>query len=417
MTISVAHLTASRFFGGPERQMLELANALPAEIRSVFVSFAESGLCHTFCGHARNAGFEAIALQHDTPHLMAAYRELVAALRTAKADVLCCHGYKSNILGLPAARRLGIPIISVSHGWTGECSRVRLYEAIDRRILRWMDKVVCVSEAQAQKVRVAGVSANRCAVMHDAVRAERFADPESSYRDRLLTMFCESPTARLKKNVGAECVSAPTIIVGAAGRLSPEKGFSVLIDAARRICGTEQGGLTGGNEEHGTAVFGRAHSESSGTATPRGRFSAANVGFVLFGDGPLRDSLARQIVDAGLEGRFILAGFHADLDRYIPHLDLFVQSSFTEGLPNVVLEASAAGVAVVATDVGGTREIIQDGISGRLVPAGDSVAIAERIVETASDDQQRRAMAERGRKRVGDVFSFARQSRSYLGPI
>ena len=250
----IVHLTASRFFGGPERQMLDLGKALPPEIRSAFISCSETGLCRTFLKKVRQDGFEAIALRHDTPRLLAALRELVGVLRRPGANVLCCHEYKSNLLGLLAARRLHIPVISVSRGWTGECLRVRLYEGLDRRVLRWMDKVVCVSEAQAQKVRRAGVCDNKVTVIRNAVRPERFDNPDVAYRGQLLQMFPEPPQK----------------IVGAAGRLSLEKGFGILINGASQVVRT---GLS--------------------------------VGFVLFGDGPLRERLARQIAARGLEGKFL----------------------------------------------------------------------------------------------------------------
>jgi glycosyltransferase involved in cell wall biosynthesis len=141
--------------------------------------------------------------------------------------------------------------------------------------------------------------------------------------------------------------------------------------------------------------------------------STPDVGFVLFGDGPLRKPLARQIAARGLGDRFILAGFHSDLDRYFPHLDLFVQSSFTEGLPNVVLEAMAAGVPVVATAVGGTPEIIVDGVNGYLVPAGSPSALAEQTIRILIDDAQREAMGERARQRVEGAFSFMSQAQAY----
>ena len=75
----------------------------------------------------------------------------------------------------------------------------------------------------------------------------------------------------------------------------------------------------------------------------------------------------------------VLGGFRGDLDRFLPHFDMLVLPSFTEGLPNVVLEACAASVPVVATAVGGTPEVIEDGVSGLLVPPGDADALAERI--------------------------------------
>src|SRR4051812_36187577 len=113
----VVHLTASTLFGGPERQMLGLAHALAAPCRSAFLSFAEGGHCHAFLDEARRQGFLAQALQHDTPHLLGAVRELGELLGDLRADVLCCHGYKANLLGRLAARRLRVPVVAVSRGW------------------------------------------------------------------------------------------------------------------------------------------------------------------------------------------------------------------------------------------------------------------------------------------------------------
>src|SRR4051812_18444069 len=203
----IAHLTASTFYGGPERQMLGLADALvESGVESVFVSFAEKGRCRPFLNRAARAGYVALELDHDTPWLRAAARDLTEHLTRFQPNVLFCHGYKANLIGRIAARRCGIPAVAVSRGWTQENWRVRLYEAIDRRHLRWMDRVVAVSESQAAKVRRCGVAPERVHVIHNAVDPDRFTDPDPVYRAKLLRYF-RQPPAR---------------IIGAAGRLSPE---------------------------------------------------------------------------------------------------------------------------------------------------------------------------------------------------
>jgi glycosyltransferase involved in cell wall biosynthesis len=360
--MNVVHLTASTLFGGPERQMLGLAGALAGECRSVFLSFAEGGRCGAFLAEARRQGFEAATLEHDTPHLRAATRDLAAALRRTGADVLLCNGYKASLLGRVAARRAGVPAVAVSRGWTAESWKVRLYEAADRVNLRWMDRVVCVSEGQAAKVRRAGVPGGRVVVIRNAIRAERFDDPDPAYRERLLGLFPDPPRR----------------IVGAAGRLSPEKGFGVLVEAARRVLREDPA-----------------------------------AGVVLFGDGALRVALARQVEAAGLAGRFVLAGFRADLDRYIPWLDVMALPSFTEGLPNVVLEACAAGVPVVATAVGGVPEVIADGENGYLTPPGDAKALARCLLAVLRAEDGGRGMGEAGRRRVREEFTFEAQAAAY----
>src|SRR5947208_8213776 len=181
----IVHLTASAFFGGPERQMLGLAAALPPGYASTFLSFAEGGRCRPFLAVARAAGFDAAELTNDAPNLRAAVRELTAFLRGNFADALVTNGYKSNLLGRPAARAAGVPVVSVSRGWTGENLKVRCYEAVDRLHLRFMDRVVCVSSGQAERVRQSGVPAERVRVIRNAARPRAFAHPDPITRDRL----------------------------------------------------------------------------------------------------------------------------------------------------------------------------------------------------------------------------------------
>ena len=359
---TIVHLTASPCFGGPERQMLELGLECASDFRSIYLTFREEDRCWAFVENARTRGFQSLALRNDMPRLWATYQELSQLLKSAAASVVLCHGYKSNLLGLLAARAVGIPAVSVSRGWTRESPAVRLYEALDRRVLRWMDHVVGVSDAQAEKVRRAGVRSRHITTIRNAVRFERFGAPDPSDRKRLEDMF-ERPVSR---------------IVGAAGRLSPEKGFDVLLRAASLL----------------------AHSNPE-------------IGLVWFGDGPLFGQATRQIEAAQLNGSLVLAGYRADLDRLLPHFDLLALPSYTEGLPNVALEALAARVPVVATCVGGIPEIVEDGRSGFLVPAGDSESLAKRIVDALSCEQRRIAMGEHGRRRVIEEFTFEAQAAAY----
>jgi glycosyltransferase involved in cell wall biosynthesis len=360
--MNVVHLTASPFYGGPERQMLGLALSLPAQVRSTFLSFAERGLCRPFLEQARHRGFESVELRANTPRFRAAVQELTGHLRRLRADVLCCHGYKADLLGWLAARRVGVPAVAVSRGWTACTWRVRVYERLDRLSLHAMNAVVCVSEGQAAKVRRAGVAPGRVHVIRNAIHTERFRAPDPAYRGRLRALF-PRPVR---------------LVVGAAGRLSPEKGFGQLVEAAPPVL--------------------RQYPDA---------------GFVLFGDGPLRQEIADRIEALGLGDRVILAGFCDDLDGFLPALDVLALPSFTEGLPNVVLEAFAARVPVVATAVGGTPEVVDDGVSGYLVPPGDPDALARRLQELLGDEGRRQQMGQRGYERVRAEFSFEAQARQY----
>src|SRR3989442_734225 len=108
---------ASPFFGGPERQMLGLASSLPQGYRTVFLSFAEGGRCGALLEQVRRSSFEGQALAGNFPNIPRAAREVARHLRRLRADVVCCSGYKPDVLGWLAARQAGVPCVSVSHGW------------------------------------------------------------------------------------------------------------------------------------------------------------------------------------------------------------------------------------------------------------------------------------------------------------
>ncbi len=364
--MNLVHLTASTFFGGPERQMLGLALALPDRVRTTFATFPEGGRGGTFLTEVGNHGFATAPLKNDFPKVFASVREIAELLRATACDVLICHGYKAHVLGRLAARRTGIPAVAVSRGWTGETRKVKVYEWLDRRHLQFMDHVVCVSDGQAEKVRRwCRVPANRMSVIRNSARLGAFEHTDPGGRDRLLGFF------------GSD-ITVSQVVVG-AGRFSPEKGFGVLVEAADAII--------------------RANS---------------SAGVVLFGEGPLRGELERRVAELGLSRRVVLPGFRTDLDSLIGAADVVVLPSYTEGLPNVALEASAAGVPVVATAVGGTPEAIADHVNGFLVPPGQPAAIANRVGELLRDPPLRAVFGAAGRLRMRELFTFQAQAAAYL---
>jgi len=358
----VVHLLASPFFGGPERQMLGLAPHLGADVKSIYLSFAERGLAQPFIDEVRRRGYRGDLLARNTPRLFACVTEVAAYLRSVRADLLCCSGYKPDIVGWPAARRVGIPVMGVAHGWTAVTRKVRVYEAVDRWVLSRMDAVACVSRDQADRARRAGVPGSKIVVIANAIGEEAFVNPDPAVRAEIAGWF----------------PSPPRLLIGTAGRFSPEKGFGVLVDAA--------------------AIVVRERTD---------------VGFVIFGDGPLRATIERAVSDRGLGRHVVLAGFRDDLARFLPNLDLAVMSSFTEGLPVFLLEASAAGLPVVATSVGGIPDVIVDGQTGWLVPPGESARLAERMLAILNEPERRRIMADAARERVRREFAASAMGRRY----
>ncbi|MGL4514607.1 MAG: glycosyltransferase family 4 protein [Lacipirellulaceae bacterium] len=363
----VVQLLASPFYGGPERQVLGMSCALPEPWETTFLSFAEGGKSSDFVGRARAAGFEAEVLQSNWPHFRRAAREVADWIAKRDADVLCTNGYKPDLLGLLAARRAGVPAVSIAHGWTGATWKVRLNEWADARAMARFDAVVGVSEATTRIVRRAGVPATLSVTIPNAVNVGELAPKNEVDRRTLVGCFPQPPR----------------LVLVAAGRLSPEKGVEVLLEAAS-------------------------------IALPR--ITAAggpDLGIAVFGGGVLREALEADIARRRLGGRVVLGGFRNDLDRLLPQADGFVLSSHTEGLPVVLLEAMGAGVAPIATDVGGVGEVVLNNETGLLVPPADPRAFADAIVRLVTDEGLRSRIAARARALVVERHAHELQAQRF----
>lgn len=353
---------ASPFFGGPERQVLGLARALRPKTETVFLSFTEGGQSHDFMSRAAEAGFATVDLENNWPHMRRCKQEIASKLVELNVDVVCCNGYKPDILGVAAARSIGVPSISIAHGWTSATTKVRINEWLDKRSMRWFDRVVGVSKEQSRRVIASGVPESKVVTIHNGVDPSEMGSANDADRSTLESLFDQRPE---------------TIFLS-AGRLSPEKGFDVLIDAMQRVVA-----------------------------------KCPQAGLVIFGGGPLESDLRRQISFCGLQRSVVLGGFRDDLNQLIPQSDGFVLSSRTEGLPVILLETMAAGVASVVTPVGGVGELVRDRVEGIHAPVESSGRLADSIIEMAQDSSLRRAMGQASRNRIDDGFTHGQQAQKF----
>jgi glycosyltransferase involved in cell wall biosynthesis len=352
----ICHLIASAFVGGPEKQILEVSSRLVRAGWTVIVgSFRENRPFVPIIEAARAQGFGTFMVDTRSPFNPGSVGQLRRFLEQHRIELLITHGYKSNMVGYAAARGTSFVQVPIVRGYTAEDWKVRLYERLDRRLLRRFGLVLCVSEGTKRRMIGHGLDSEHIRVLHNAVDPGHAVKPID-----LRTEFHLPPETR---------------VLVAAGRLSPEKGHRDLVDAVCRL----------------KAVQPPIH-------------------LLILGSGKEEPRLRRQIRDGGLEDRVHLAGFRDDVPCYLAGADLVVNPSLTEGLPNVLLEALAVGAPVVATDVGGTGELIIPQQTGWLVPPGSAVAMAEAIDHALSHPAQAREMAERGRRLVSRSFSFSSQA-------
>jgi glycosyltransferase involved in cell wall biosynthesis len=171
---------------------------------------------------------------------------------------------------------------------------------------------------------------------------------------------------RMRESIGIP-LDAP--VLGAIGRLESEKRFDLLLEIAAAL---------------DTRAF-----------------------VVIAGDGSLRPALERQAAALGISDRVKLLGLRRDPADVHHAFDVYVQTSEREGIPNALLEAMAVGTAIVATDVGGTRELITDGVHGRLAPRADLAALTAAVRDTLNDPKGAAARVQAARTRVENEFSFS----------
>jgi glycosyltransferase involved in cell wall biosynthesis len=353
---TVCHLIASNFAGGPEKQIVELSVRLRGLGWVVSVgSFRENRPSVDVIERARARGLETFLIDTRSAFSPRAVGQLVRFLKAAGVEILVTHGYKSDLIGYLARRRAGVLQLPMVRGYTAESRRVRAYERLDRWLLRRFAHVLCVSDATRDLLSRHGIAREKVHVVHNSVDCDNGVVPAD--------LAAEFGLPR-----GAK-------VLVAAGRLSAEKGHRYLVEAMRLLDGED----------------------------PR-------VCLVILGSGHAAPELRRQIEAAGLTERVVLAGFVADVPRYLAGADLVVNPSLTEGLPNVVLEALSVGAPVVATDVGGVSELVIPGRTGWLVPARDARALAGAIASALSDRPRASDFGKRGYQWVSDSFSFAQQA-------
>lgn len=359
--LTVAHLLASNFFGGPEKQLIEHAQRITGkQFVPHIISFEEPGRPNQLLDKANKTGISTRHVKSRGPFDFGMIREICGYIRQEKIDLLCVHGYKANVVGRIASWITGIPLIAISRGWTGETTKVRCYEWLDKSFLRFADRIVAVSYGQKDKLVRLGIPEQRVTVIHNAINLQETRDP---------------PDQPLRKQLK---LPEDAIIIASAGRLSPEKNYAGMIEVAREV--------TNNNPK----VF-----------------------FMIFGEGFLRQELESKIFSAGLAGRFLLPGFRSDLQSVLNDIDVFILPSFTEGLPNVILEAFAVRKPVVATRVGGTPEVVEDGVCGFLALPHEISVMAKHLLALSENPALRQQMGTRGFERTQELFAFEQQTRLY----
>jgi sugar transferase (PEP-CTERM/EpsH1 system associated) len=282
------------------------------------------------------------------------------ALRRHRPDILHTHAWGTLIEGLTAGRLARVP--AIVHGEHGTLQLRPRQVRVQRWAWTHADELLSVSSRLAERMcHEVGLPLHRVRVIRNGVDLTRFSVGRARPASRTFGVPDDG-----------------SVVIGAIGRLVAVKDHAGFIDAIAAL---------------------RA----------RGRPVVA----VIAGDGPLRPELEARIARLGLRDAVRLLGHCPDVETILSGLDIFVQSSTSEGMSNTILEAMASGLPVVATQVGGADEMIVDGQTGILVPAGEAGRLADALERLVSDESLRRAMGRAGQERAHDQFSLERMIKTY----
>jgi len=343
--------------GGPDKTIINSAQFLrPAGYRNLCVYLHPPG----------DPGFEQIrrkAEAKDAPLVAVTDRgpldwrvvsRLLDVCRREKVAIWHGHDYKTNALGLVLKRFWPMRLVTTVHGWVHHTRRTPLYYWIDRLSLRFYERVICVSEDLYRACRDCSVPRSRLMLLENGIDLD-------DYRRR-------RNRTEAKWQLG---FNPDRLLVGAIGRLSAEKGFDDLIRAADRLLA-----------------------------------EGLDFDLVIAGAGDGKASLQRLIDSLGRSGHIRLVGYRSDLPELYQALDIYVLSSHREGLPNVLLEAMATEVPVIATAVNGVPRLVCDEENGLLVAPGSVADLSAGLRRMLKDGHLRQRLAWAGRQTVESNFSF-----------
>lgn len=357
MRVNVLHLRDTDRICGPGKTILETARAAtPGEFHHVIgLLLLNSETKNEYYEAARERGVPVAPIwaahQYDPRVLW----RLLEAIREHDIHIVHSHDYKSDILAWAVSRFHRAATMSTVHGWIWNNRRFRLYTRIAQSVLPRFDQVIAVSGETSNAVLRCGVAPERLVTIHNGIVVERY-DPAAV------------PAGTIRAKYG---IPATARVVGYVGRLSPEKGQRDLLQAAAAIAP-----------------------------------SYPDVWFLFTGDGPDQGDLERIVAESGLASRTVFTGHMKDVRPIYRDIDLLALTSHTEGFPNVILEALCMGRPVLATDVGGVREIVDDGVTGVLLPMKQPARIEAALRRLLDDPAGARRMAETGQARVHREFSF-----------
>jgi glycosyltransferase involved in cell wall biosynthesis len=358
--LSVLFVVLSLNPGGAERMAIEIIRRLAPRVPMAVCCLDEMG---AWAGEIANLGVEVIAL-HRRPGFHPSLGSRIADLaRARQATVLHCHQYTPFVYGrIAALRQRGLGVVFTEHGRLSDSAPSTKRKVVNQVLGRLPARIYSVSEDLKRHMIREGFSTQRVGVIHNGIEpgvAPTTADREAARR--------------------ALGVALDVFLVGTVARLDPVKDIATLVQAITRV-----------------------------------RVDVPRAELVIVGDGPERQYLEQAVMRAGVSRAVHFSGHRSDIRQLLPALDVYANSSISEGISLTILEAMASCLPVVATRVGGTPEVVTDLVTGLLVPARAPELLARALLALARDPRRGTAFGLSARHLVERCFSVDVMVEKYL---
>ena len=357
----ILQLISSSGFFGAENMILSLMKGLSSLQCHVALAslLTPAKGCGELACHARQLSFQSFEIPCGGKLDRRSISELRRIATRGNYDIIHSHGSKADLysrLAIDGTRHVRIATV---HNWPTKTLKMRAYALLDKFALRSFTRVVAVSDAVAQALVRSGVP------LHKITQIDNGIDP-AAFRNG---------TDRVRAELNLQNVP----VIGYVGRLAPEKGLDVLL-----------------NSIPGIMKY------------------CPDVHVILVGDGPLRNQLMELAQTLGIDSRVKFLGLRRDMADLYHAMDIFVLPSRDEGFPMTILEALAAGKAVVASSVGQIPHVIHDHETGLLVQPGSRQQLTDAIVELFRSPQVKDRLSLQGQHLVDQEFTAEVMAKKYL---
>lgn len=360
--MNILHLISSGGFYGAERVVVELASFLRSRGEQVEVWVLDSPGAGAVLSALENLEVRCELIPVGRWGLPAVCLRLGRYIRDNQIEIVHSHGYRTDVLAGLVGMVTPVKRIATCHTWYSTSAKLAVYEKIDKLVLRFFQHVVVVSPQLQQEVSAAGIAPHKTTLVFNGTSID------GSHSDQ--------QSVSLRKQYG---IGLNSSILLRVGRLDGDKGNDTLLNAFAR------------------------------------GFKHQDAFLVFIGEGEEQPRLQELAAALSIEKQIVFAGYQQDVGKYLSLADLFVISSYKEGLPIALLEAMAFGKAIVTTDVGAIKEVIKHQENGWLVRPREVDSLTQALVSIAADGMLAKQLGTGARKSYLSNFTLESMGDRYLG--